>query len=157
MLTRVDDAIERASAALLALQCPGGYWQGLVEAAANYPGENQTDARLALVVFYNREGRYDPALNELAKLRDQYPRNRLFWLETGSTYLRAGRFAEARLVDQAEVVPAVVAAVLQTGMRRDRFQQVQGTKARKRQLVPESVVSAGPDQPGVPAFYFFRC
>ena len=32
---RVDGAIARASRALLDLQCPAGYWQGLVEAAGN--------------------------------------------------------------------------------------------------------------------------
>jgi len=28
-------------------------------------------------------------------LRDKYPKNRILWLETGSTYLRAGRAADA--------------------------------------------------------------
>jgi tetratricopeptide (TPR) repeat protein len=75
----------------------GGKEKGLqlVEAAAEYPGDNQTDARLALMLIYNRERRYDDALRQLAKLRERYPRNRLFWLEAGSTYLRAGRAAEA--------------------------------------------------------------
>jgi hypothetical protein len=31
----VDAAVTRAADGLLALQCPGGHWQGLVEAAAN--------------------------------------------------------------------------------------------------------------------------
>ena len=31
---------------------------GLIEAAANYPSLSQTDARFALVLLYNREGRY---------------------------------------------------------------------------------------------------
>jgi predicted Zn-dependent protease len=34
-------------------------------------------------------------LKQLAALRDQFPRNRLLWLEAGSTNLRAGRPAEA--------------------------------------------------------------
>ena len=67
----------------------------LIRGAAEYPGENQTDARLALLLIYNREGRFDDALAELAALRERYPRNRIFWLETGATYLRAGRPAEA--------------------------------------------------------------
>jgi tetratricopeptide (TPR) repeat protein len=67
----------------------------LVEGAADYPGDNETEARIALVLLYNREARYNDALMELAKLREQYPRNRIFALETGSTYLRAGRAAEA--------------------------------------------------------------
>ena len=36
----------------------------------------------------------------LAQLRQQYPQNRLVWLETGSTSLRAGRAADAeRVID----------------------------------------------------------
>jgi tetratricopeptide (TPR) repeat protein len=75
----------------------GGKEKGLqlVEQAAGYPGDNQTDARFALVLLYNREHRYDEALAQLARLRTLYPRNRLVWLETGSTELRAGRGADA--------------------------------------------------------------
>ena len=58
-------------------------------------GENQTDARFALMLLYNREKRYDEALKQLATLREDYPRNRLVWLESGSTALRAGRPADA--------------------------------------------------------------
>jgi tetratricopeptide (TPR) repeat protein len=67
----------------------------LIEQAADYPGDNQSDARLALVLIYNREGRYDEALAQLEKLRARHPQNRLLWLETGATFLRAGRHAEA--------------------------------------------------------------
>jgi tetratricopeptide (TPR) repeat protein len=67
----------------------------LVEAAAAYPGENQADARFALLVLYNREHRYSDALAQLATLRENYPRNRMTWLESGSTSLRAGRPADA--------------------------------------------------------------
>ena len=70
----------------------------LIADAAAYPGENQTDARLAMLLLDNREGRYDAALEQLRILREQYPRNRIFWLETGATYLRAGRAAEAETV-----------------------------------------------------------
>jgi tetratricopeptide (TPR) repeat protein len=70
----------------------------LIEDAAAYPGDNQVDARLALVLIYNRERRYDDALKQLTVLRDQFPGNRLAWLETGSTNLRAGRPAEAARV-----------------------------------------------------------
>jgi tetratricopeptide (TPR) repeat protein len=75
----------------------GGKERGLamVEEAAGYPGENQDDARFALILIYNREKRYDDALRTLASLRARYPRNRLTWLETGATYLRAGRPADA--------------------------------------------------------------
>ena len=67
----------------------------LIEEASNYAGDNQPDARFALILIYNRERRYDDALKELAILREKYPRNRLVWLESGSTCLRAGRPADA--------------------------------------------------------------
>jgi tetratricopeptide (TPR) repeat protein len=67
----------------------------LIEDAAAYGGDNTTDARFALILLYNRERRYDDALAQLAQLRTLYPRNRLLWLESGSTALRAGRPAEA--------------------------------------------------------------
>ena len=66
----------------------------LVEAAAEYPGGNQSDARLTLVILYNREKRYGDALAQLVTLRERYPRNRLLWLESGATALRAERPAE---------------------------------------------------------------
>ena len=75
----------------------GGRERGLnlIESAAAYHGDNQSDARLVLVLLDNREGRFDAALEQLARLREQYPRNRLFWLETGSTLIRANRAADA--------------------------------------------------------------
>ncbi len=78
----------------------GGKQRGvtLVEGAAGYPGDDQIEARLALVVMYNREHRYDDALQQLALVRERYPRNRLVWLEIGSTSLRAGRAADAERV-----------------------------------------------------------
>jgi tetratricopeptide (TPR) repeat protein len=75
----------------------GGRERGIqmIESAAAYAGENEFDARLALILLYNREKRYDAALDQLAVLRARYPRNRLLWLESGSTALRGGRWAEA--------------------------------------------------------------
>ena len=67
----------------------------LIQDAATYNGDNQDDARFALILLYNREKRYDDALKVLANLRERYPRNRLVWLESGSTSLRAGRAADA--------------------------------------------------------------
>jgi len=80
----------------------GGRERGitLIEGAAAFHGDNRGDAALALLLIYNREHRYDEALRLLTDLRDRYPRNRLFWLETGSTLLRAERPAEAeRMLD----------------------------------------------------------
>ena len=75
----------------------GGKERGIrmIEDAASYAGESQTDARFALILLYNREKRYDDALSQLAALRERYPRNRLMWLESGSTLMRAGRAADA--------------------------------------------------------------
>jgi tetratricopeptide (TPR) repeat protein len=67
----------------------------LIEQAAEYPGDNQIDARVALTLLYNRERRYDDALKQLQTLRDEFPANRLLWLESGATLLRAGRVLEA--------------------------------------------------------------
>jgi tetratricopeptide (TPR) repeat protein len=68
----------------------------MVEEAARYPSDVQTNAMFILVLFYNRESRFDDALKTIAELQRRYPRNRLLWLEAGSTALRAGRPAEAR-------------------------------------------------------------
>lgn len=67
----------------------------LVEQAAASTSPVRTEARFALILLYNREQRWDDALGVLAQLRDAYPRNRLLWLETGATALRAGRPADA--------------------------------------------------------------
>jgi len=77
----------------------GGRERGLrlVEEAAAYPSDVQTNARFTLIVIYNREQRYGDALRVIHELQQLYPRNRLLWLEAGSTALRAGRFDEARL------------------------------------------------------------
>jgi tetratricopeptide (TPR) repeat protein len=75
----------------------GGRENGLrlVESAAGYPSHTQINARLVLALLYNREGRHQDALRVLQQLREQFPRNRLLWLEVGSTALRAGRASEA--------------------------------------------------------------
>src|SRR5205823_14573485 len=75
----------------------GGRDRGIhqVEEAAAYGGDNQDDARFALILMYTRERRFDDALKMLALLRERFPKNRLVWLETGSTLLRANRPAEA--------------------------------------------------------------
>jgi tetratricopeptide (TPR) repeat protein len=71
---------------------------GLIEAVSSYSNLSQADARFALVLLYNREGRYASAQAHLAELRKAYPRNRLLWLEAGATHLRAGKAAEADAV-----------------------------------------------------------
>jgi tetratricopeptide (TPR) repeat protein len=76
----------------------GGKERGLklVEDAAAYPSDVQSNARFTLILLYNREKRYDDALKVIRELQAKYPRNRLLWLEAGGTALRAGRPADAR-------------------------------------------------------------
>lgn len=65
----------------------------MIEEAASYA--HGTEAKFALVLIYNREKQYDKAFGVLKNLQATYPRNRLLWLEAGSTLLRAGRPADA--------------------------------------------------------------
>lgn len=67
----------------------------LLEACTTVPNETGIEARFALIITYSRDGRHDDALRELRVLRERYPRNRLLWLETGATLLRAGKPGEA--------------------------------------------------------------
>jgi tetratricopeptide (TPR) repeat protein len=67
----------------------------MIEEAAAYGGDNQEDARFALILLYNRERRYDDAMKVIDTLRAKYQRNRLMWLEAASTALRASRWADA--------------------------------------------------------------
>lgn len=75
----------------------GGKERGIrmMEAAAAYESEWRAEAQFALLLIYNRERRYDDALRVLRDLQQEYPRNRLLWLEYGGTALRAGNAAEA--------------------------------------------------------------
>jgi tetratricopeptide (TPR) repeat protein len=79
----------------------------LVEQAAAYPSDTQINARFALVLLYNREGRYTDAARLISELRARYPRNRLLVLEAAGTALRAGRPREAlATIDAALSGPA---------------------------------------------------
>lgn len=68
----------------------------LVEDAADHPSDVQANAQFVLVLLYNRAARYDDALRVIRNLQQQFPRNRLLWIEEAGTALRAGRAAEAR-------------------------------------------------------------
>ena len=67
----------------------------MVEQAARYPSDVQTDATVALLLLYNREGRYADAMAVARTLMARYPRNRLFLLEAGATEIRAEHYAQA--------------------------------------------------------------
>ena len=75
----------------------GGREEGIamLRQAAAGGGEARTDALFALVLVYNREQRFDEALDVLRQLRTLYPRNRLVLLEAGATALRGNRAADA--------------------------------------------------------------
>ena len=55
----------------------------------------RADALFALILVYNREHQYDDAIQIIGELQRLFPRNRLLWLEAGSTALRAGRAQQA--------------------------------------------------------------
>jgi tetratricopeptide (TPR) repeat protein len=130
----------------------GGRERGiaLVERAAAYPGDNQGDARLALLLLYNREGRYDDALAQLRVLRQQFPRNRLFPLEAGSTLLRAKRPAEAeRVLDEGLAMLATDTRPRMTGedalwyYRRGEARAALGRTAEARADLMQSIAHGG--------------
>jgi tetratricopeptide (TPR) repeat protein len=81
----------------------GGRERGLrmVEEAARYPSEVQRNAQMVLILLYNRAARYDDALRVIRDLQQQFPRNRLLWIEEAATALRAGRIIEARTAIEA--------------------------------------------------------
>jgi tetratricopeptide (TPR) repeat protein len=67
----------------------------MLEESAAYPSDVQADARILLVLVYNKERRYSDAQRLLEGLRRDFPKNRLLWLESGSAEMRAGRPAQA--------------------------------------------------------------
>ena len=67
----------------------------MIEEAARYPGDTQVDANFALMLLYNREGRFDEALAVIRQLMARFPRNRVLRLEAGATAIRARQYSEA--------------------------------------------------------------
>jgi tetratricopeptide (TPR) repeat protein len=67
----------------------------MIEEAARYPGDTQVDAKFALMLLYNREGRFDEALAVIRELMTRFPRNRVLRLEAGATAIRARKYSEA--------------------------------------------------------------
>ena len=67
----------------------------LIEEAAAYPGDSRSEAQFALALLYNREREYGAAQRVLGDLRRRFPRNRLVWLESASTWLRDERPLQA--------------------------------------------------------------
>ena len=74
----------------------GGKERGiaLIE-AATAADETHVDAKVALLLIYNRERRYADAVRLARELGQEFPKNRLFLLEEGSASTRAGHPSEA--------------------------------------------------------------
>jgi tetratricopeptide (TPR) repeat protein len=74
----------------------GGKERGIamIEAATGVE-KTRVDAKMALILIYNRERRYDDAARLARELEEEFPKNRLLVLEQGSAATRAGRHAEA--------------------------------------------------------------
>lgn len=66
-----------------------------IETAASQGTLARTDARMLLVVIYNREKKYDRALRLIEELHGRYPRNFLFELAQASIYGKMKRGADA--------------------------------------------------------------
>jgi tetratricopeptide (TPR) repeat protein len=128
----------------------GGRDKGLrlIEDAASYGGDNEIESKIALVLIYNRERRYADALAQLAALRTRFPRNRLFWLESGSTALRAGRHdvAERFLADGLDMLgkderPRMFGEAslwyYKRGVARARLGQIPGAESDLQKAVAE--------------------
>ena len=73
----------------------------MIEDAAAYGGDNQEDARFALVLLYNREKRYDEALTQLERCCATVTRATGWSGSSGSTALRAGRAGRRRAIPRA--------------------------------------------------------
>jgi len=66
--------------------------------AASRQRDSRLEARTALLLIFTREGRHTDALRVARELETDFPRNRLFTLEVGSSALRAGQYADADAV-----------------------------------------------------------
>jgi tetratricopeptide (TPR) repeat protein len=66
-----------------------------LETAAAKGRNTATDARMVLIVVYNREKRFEEALKVIDELHDRYPRNFIFELAKASTYGKLKRWDDA--------------------------------------------------------------
>jgi tetratricopeptide (TPR) repeat protein len=66
-----------------------------LELAAAKGERTATDARMTLMVVYNREKRYEQALQVATQLHDRYPRNFIFEMARASTYGKMKRWDDA--------------------------------------------------------------
>jgi tetratricopeptide (TPR) repeat protein len=66
-----------------------------LETVATKGERASTDAKMLLIVIYNREKRYDQALRVINELHEKYPRNFLFEMSKASIYGKMGNWNEA--------------------------------------------------------------
>ena len=66
-----------------------------LETAAAKGKNSATDARLMLIIVYNREKRYNEALKNVTELHERYPRNFIFELAQANTYGKLKRWDDA--------------------------------------------------------------
>jgi tetratricopeptide (TPR) repeat protein len=66
-----------------------------LETAAAKGKNSSTDARMMLIIVYNREKRYEQALKNITELHQRYPRNFIFELSEASTYGKMKRWDDA--------------------------------------------------------------
>ena len=92
-----------------------------LEIAADKGQRASTDAKMLLIVVYNREKRFDQALRFAADLHAQYPRNFLFEMSRASIYGKMKKWDDA-----VETYRAILAKVTsrQNGYERLRAERV---------------------------------
>ena len=66
-----------------------------LETAAAKGKDVSTDARMFLIIVYNREKRYDDAMKIINELHGRYPRNFVFEMSKASTYGKMKRWDDA--------------------------------------------------------------
>ena len=67
----------------------------MLEESAAYPSDVQADAAIVLTLVYNKEDGTTMRCGCWRGCASSFPRNRLLWLESGATDMRAGRPARA--------------------------------------------------------------
>jgi tetratricopeptide (TPR) repeat protein len=77
-----------------------------IETAAVRGKQVSTEAKMVLIVIYNREKRYEDALRLAGELHTKYPKNFLFELSKASIYGKMGNWNEAASVYQQVLAKA---------------------------------------------------
>ena len=124
----------------------GGKEKGiqLIEGGRGISGRQPDRRAPALVLLYNRERRYDDALSSWRSCAS-VSANRLLWLETGSTCLRAGRAADAERV-LSEGIARLRDRHAAADVRRGRRSGTDKRGAARAALRPHRRGAGGPEE-----------